>query len=624
LGIAPGQGKFHILIASASSFSSEEEVQEKAIAELDKIAGQSYDTLLEGNFKWWHTFWSRAFVCIQGSDDGAAIVEQNYNYYLYVMAASSRGSCIPKYGGMLWFTNGDMRQWGAQHWWHNASCDYNAIPAANRPELMQPFLSMYSGMYQSCALAARQQWGSKGIFIPETTCFDGLETMPEDIAAEMRELYLVRKPWEERSDRFRHYAEPKIPHNSRWNWKGRGKWIDGHFVWDAWQPCPYGPVTHILSSGAKIAHLYWQLYEHTQDKTYLRNLAYPIVKGVAEFYCNFPNLRLGPDGKYHIHYVNNHEPVWGARDTQEEISAIRGLLPVAIKAAGILEVDSDMRSTWASVLHNIAPLPTNASPDSVRARNAGDPELWISGLPPAFRGDLGALRVVPAVFYDLCCVEAEDEAIRRVAADTFDALYSGGTNAGMQVRELDWDAIAAANLGRSEEMRHLILGQILNPPAEADFCDWAGSGPPAVLPNRMTLREGPGAIGVQRLGRVAQALHAALLQSAPPTPGGDPLLHVFPAWPKDWDAQYTLSARGGFVVTSSWRSQKVEFVELKSLAGRECRLRNPWGNTAVTIYRDGVSGEQLSGSLLRFETHEDETLIVLPQGSSPSEIRQRI
>lgn len=616
LSAAAGRGKFVVLIASASSYNAEEDITAKATAELAKVDRLDFGSLATQNAHWWHSFWSKGFIRLEGSDSAPQTIEKNYTYYLYVMAASSRGAYIPRYGGMLWYTNGDMRQWGAQHWWHNASCDYNALPMANRPELMQPFISMYSGMYERCAIAARQQWGSKGIFIPEVTWFDGLEILPEDIAEEMRELYLVRKPWEERSLRFQSYAETKTPHNSRWNWKGRGKWIDGRFIWDAWQPCPYGPTTHILSSGAKIAHLFWQIYEHTQDGAFLREQAYPIIRGVAEFYANFPNLKLGSDGIYHIHYVNNHEPVWGATDAQEEISAIRGMLPVAIKAAEILRVDADLRRRWTELLEKIAPLPTNNTLRSGPARDREDRERWISGLPPAFRGDLNSPRVVPAAFYDLCCVETEDEAMRKMGHATFEAIFPHGIDSRTPVRELDWDPVAAANLGRSEDVRHLLLGQIQNMPAETDFCDWVGSGAPAVLPNRMTLREGPGALGVQRLGRMAQTLHASLLQSVPPKPGGDPVLHVFPAWPKDWNAQFKLSARGGFVVTASWRNGRVEFIELGSIAGERCHLRNPWGADPVRLRRNGASGERLSGALLHFETHRGEILMLVPSGTT--------
>ncbi len=625
LGVAPGRGKFTILIASSSSFVPQEDVAAKALAELDAAAGHSFDALTASNRTWWQAFWSRAFVRLESpSDSSASEVERNYTYYLYVMAASSRGDYIPRFGGMLWLTNGDMRQWGMQHWWHNASCDYNALPVANRPELMRPVLSMYTAMYEASALAARQQWGSEGIFIPETVCFDGLEKLPDNIAAEMRELYLMSKPWDQRSESFRYYAEPKMPHNSRWNWKDKGEWKEGHFVWRDRGYGPFGPVTHILSSGAKIAHLYWQHYEHTQDELFLRQQAYPMVKGIAEFYRNFPNLRLGPDGKYHLHNVNNHEPVFGARDCQEEIAAMQGMLPLAIRAAEILQVDADLRAKWAEVHQKLAPLPTNALPDSPRVRKPGDPELWIAGLPPVVRGDITVLKMIPALHYDLCSVETEDAAIRSIGTATFEALYSTGVNANTVVSELSTDATAAANLGRGEDMRHLLPNQLFAVRAERAFCDWPGSGPPAILANRMTLREGPGAIGVERLGRMAEAMHASLLQSNPPKPGGDPVVHVFPAWPKDWDAQYTLSARGGFLVTSSWKQQRVEFVELYSRAGRPCQLRNPWGVGSVTLYRNGKLAETMEGTLLRFATQREETLVVVPAGTTPARFKRSV
>ena len=210
------------------------------------------------------------------------------------------GPYPPRYGGMLWYTTGDMREWGSQHWGHNLGCYYQALPAVNRVELMEPLFSMYSGMYESGALAARQQWGSQGVWLPETTCFDGLEPLPEDLAAEMRDLYLVRKPWDQRSERFRRFAATKLKHNSRWNWAGVGHWDQGHWVEPDKGAGPFGHVTHIFSTTAKIAFLYWLRYEYTQDKAWLRNRAYPMLKGTVEFYRHFPNVKKAADGKYHI------------------------------------------------------------------------------------------------------------------------------------------------------------------------------------------------------------------------------------------------------------------------------------------------------------------------------------
>ena len=173
------------------------------------------------------------------------------------MAASSRGKFPPKFNGMLWNTGGDLRTWGAQHWYANLSCYYEALFAANRLELLDPVFDMYSGMYDASATAARQQWGSQGIYIPETSYFNGLEKLPDDIAAEMRDLYLLRKPWEQRSRELHGVRRrPSIRIPAAGTGSAGGELVE--------RPAgrsrsaasgPYGAVNHIFGSTAKIAYL---------------------------------------------------------------------------------------------------------------------------------------------------------------------------------------------------------------------------------------------------------------------------------------------------------------------------------------------------------------------------------
>src|SRR6516165_12261454 len=114
-------------------------------------------------------------------------------------------------------------------------------------------------------------------------------------------------------------------------------------------------------------------------------------------------------------------------------------------------------------------------------------------------------------------------------------------------------AIAGAQLRRVDAVRYMIPAQIEARVPERGTAYKGG----AVLANRMTLREGPQALDAERLGRAAEALHLALLQSNPPAPGEDPVLHVFPAWPKDWNARFRLLARGAFLVSSAIEDGKV-------------------------------------------------------------------
>ena len=97
-------------------------------------------------------------------------------------------------------------------------------------------------------------------------------------------------------------------------------------------------------------------------------------------------------------------------------------------------------------------------------------------------------------------------------------------------------------------------------------------------------------------------------------PGGEPIIRVFPAWPKEWDADFTLLARGAFLVSASIEKGDVTAVEIESKAGGECRLRNPWGADAkVTVYRNGERRETIEGSLLRIPTTRGEVVTVVPE-----------
>jgi hypothetical protein len=487
---------------------------------------------------------------------------------------------------------------------------------------MDPVFNMYSGMYEASAVAARQQWGSQGIYIAETSYFNGLEKLPDSIATEMRELYLLRKPWDQRSERFREFAAQKHPHSSRWNWNLSSGFENGRWVTKERGFGAYGAVNHILASTAKICYYYWRRYEFTQDRDWLRNRAYPMLKGAVEFYRNYPNVRKGADGKYHIHHVNSNESVYGARDTDEDISAMRGVTAALLRASGILGIDADMQPVWREFLDNLAPIPTSDDPEAMKPADYKGPRVFVRGLKPAIKegGFLPDSNSLPMWLFDFCNVEARDRRLLETAHATFSAAFRNGITAQTPVSVLSKLAIAAASLGRADAVRVLIPNQIKALAPERAAAYKGG----AVLANRMTLREGPQALDAQRLGRASEALHLALLQSNPPAPGEDPILHVFPAWPKEWNAQFSLGARGGFLVTASIEGGHVEFVALESKAGSDCQFRNPWGEGAMDLYRDGVKAETLQGPLPVIPTRAGERMVIVPSGTVPERFKRSL
>ncbi|MFZ4780491.1 MAG: sensor histidine kinase, partial [Terrimicrobiaceae bacterium] len=63
------------------------------------------------------------------------------------------------------------------------------------------------------------------------------------------------------------------------------------------------------------------------------------LRDTSEFYRSL--VKQGPDGRYHLSGTNVHEDFWGVQDSIMDLAAIRGTVPLAIRAAEILEQDDD-------------------------------------------------------------------------------------------------------------------------------------------------------------------------------------------------------------------------------------------------------------------------------------------
>jgi hypothetical protein len=271
-----------------------------------------------------------------------------------------------------------------------------------------------------------------------------------------------------------------------------------------------------------------------------------MLKAAAEFYRNFPNLTKEKDGKVHIHHVNSNEGVWGARDTDEDLSALRGLLPAVIQASEILQVDEALRAKWRDLLDNLTSFATSDDPDAIKPADYTGPRVWVRGRKPVVggtgRGMLPDGNSLPQWFFDLCNPDSPD-------LDIANATLTPMLNRDPWL--LSKVPMAAATLGRSEAIRYLLPNQLRNS---------------KTMPNRMSLREGVQATDAEAPGRAAEALHLSLLQSKP-------IIQLFPAWPKDWDAEFVLLARGNFLIHASIQAGKVTKVEIESKSGADCAIR---------------------------------------------------
>ncbi|MGA2248664.1 MAG: glycoside hydrolase N-terminal domain-containing protein [Verrucomicrobiota bacterium] len=568
----PRLGKLLILTAAAVSYDRNENVGDLALKQLAAAQGKSFDDLLQDNRKWWGNFWAEGFIHLHSADGVADNVEKYYTYYLYLMGSCSRATYMPRFCGVLWGTDGDLRMWGSMYWWHNQGCLFDGFTPANRPELMTCVFNTYSRCLGTYARAAQQQWGSQGVWIPETTWFNGLEDLPDNIAAEMRDLYLARKPWSERSKEFDAYALDKNGLNSRWNYRYTDD-QQGPFAW----------TSHVLSTTAKIANVYWLHYAYWPDQEWLRTTGYPLIRGIAEFYRNFPNLYKAADGKYHIRYVNNlEERPWGSSDTPEELLAMRVMFPIAIRASEILNVDAYLRPQWKEISDNLLPVP------------------------PAPQ---------PGEYYDICTPVSDDTALFNSLKASYTGPGSRRGGDGGSLGILSREPVIAANLGLGEFIKTVVPGQMHSNPETNVAAGSSRNG--GQLRNRMMMGEGAGAIEFEQLGNASHGLQNALLQSVPPSAEKEPVNTVFPAWPKGWDAQFTLAARGAFLISASVQNDQVEFVEILSEKGGPCILQNPWPDGDAIVYRNGRAAEGVAGKMLKLATTAGERLALVPKGKVP-------
>lgn len=582
--VLPGaRGKRTILIGSAATWNTKADPAADAMSLVEKAESRPVATLRQAHQQWWRDFWSRTFVNMS-SDDGQAQRAQRWrDLHLYHMASSSRGELPPKWNGSLFGTTGDQREWGSQYWVWTTEMLYFPLLAADAIDLTEPFFNMYVRQLPHCEKAAKQRWGASGVYFPETTAFDGPAVLPDDVAGEFRDVLLGRKPHTSMSPRAKALCQFDFHLNVVTEpQKGRFTWI-----------------SHVASSGSELAIHAWWRYRHTGDRKWLRTHAYPLLRGTVEFYRSL--VQKEADGHYHLNGTNAHEDFWGVKDSIMDLAAIRGTVPLAIRASEILDTDAELRVQWKELLAKLAPYPMGSDPraKSLTGGALAD-DLWAAGYLGEVNGqnnpeDVWLNPVFPFEDWTLeTRVDATDAIVRKLldlAPRHKSVLKGATTNTAIRT------PIAAVRAGRSHE-------------TAAIFERYPSAFAP--LPNGMSLFEGPTAASVEHLGLLTVTLQDALLQSVSPRPGEPEVIRVFPAWPKSWNASFRLLARGGFLVSSKIDNGTVAFIEVESRLGEECRLRNPWVGPCI-VAEIGGSEREFKGQLLKFDTASGKRYRIRPK-----------
>jgi alpha-L-fucosidase 2 len=133
-------------------------------------------------------------------------------------------------------------------------------------------------------------------------------------------------------------------------------WVLHHNT-DIWRGT--APINHSnhgiwVTGGAWLSRHFWEHYLFSQDKDFLKNCAYPIMKGAAEFFTQF--LIKDPKTGYLISTPSNSPENGGlvAGPTMDH-QIIRALFRSCIDASEILGTDQDFARKLKDMLPKIAP-----------------------------------------------------------------------------------------------------------------------------------------------------------------------------------------------------------------------------------------------------------------------------
>lgn len=589
LRLAPEKGTFHVYISSATTMDRNEDIVAKAAKLANDAAREGYDALLLPHLDWWHHFWEKSYVSIWGTPE-AEEASVHYTYFFYIMACCSRNEkYAPNFGGMNLSPRGDHRHWGAMQWWNNLNLYYNAILPSGHRELIEPYFNMYFNMYEASETAARQVWGAEGIYIGETTYVWGPEKLPDSIADELRELMLMRKPWSERSEAFEKFARRKNAFEPRWNWligkNTDSRWVNGELEYEDTECGPISHISHIFGSMANLAYQYWLCYEYTGDEDFLREKAYPMLRGIAEFFRTYPNTVKEDDGLYHVLYTNHNECFWGGKDTLDTMTGMHGILRTVIHAARLLDVDQDKLPLWEELLEHLAPLPTSKDTVCPVEMPEDGSEIFVGARGHAFYRENVTASPDPCLRFDFCNLQTAkaDPHMYEVGKNTvemFKRHYEKGDH------DFGWEMSGFprifAAMGEGDILCDNIIKQIRAEMAASEHCFFVENGSQNVYRNRLTAREGINAMSAQRLGNVAAGIQMGLMQSSGGAPTLPPVIRVFPAWKQSWNAEFELYAKGGLLVHARCVNGYVEFVKVTASRDAHLALINPWKNGACS------------------------------------------
>lgn len=318
----------------------------------------------------------------------------------------------------------------------------------------------------------------------------------------------------------------------------------------------------------------WDHYEFSGDEGFLRDVAYPVMKGSAEFVAEF--LIPSPEGW--LVTAPSHSPENSFIDPRTgkpesltyaatvDVEIVRALFENCVRAAGILGVDAEFAAGLKELAKRLPPL---------RLGKFGNIQEWIKDFDEAEPGHRHMSHLL--ALYPLAQVTPETPELFEAAGRTIARrLAHGGGQTGWSRA---WIISFYARLLDGESAYQNLLTLL----RKSTLNNLFDTHPPFQIDGNFG-----GTAGIAEM----------LIQSH------RGFIHFLPALPKAWSNGRArgLCARGGFELDMTWRRGEVIAVRIFSKAGGTLRVSNPF------IGREfEATGSDVGAEALRKETIELET-----------------
>ncbi|HGE70026.1 TPA: hypothetical protein ENX78_04265 [Candidatus Poribacteria bacterium] len=352
-----------------------------------------------------------------------------------------------------------------------------------------------------------------------------------------------------------------------------------------------GSIDH--GSTSWVAQLMWLYYKYSMDDEFLRDVAYPFMKGAMRVYEEMledKDSELSLPVSVSPEYGGSSMNAWG-KNASFQLSLIHFLCRALCEASEILEINEGIEK-WEDIDHRLPDFST------INNRIA----LWEGqDLAVSHRHHSHLAGIYP---FDTLEYEKGGKHYQTVQNTIAHWIHKGmGEWSGWC---MPWASIIHSRLGNGEA-------------AEAILELW----------KRFFTNEGNGTlhdvrypgISIMGMGRTGGEIMQIEAGMAAITAVQEMLLHtakgimkVFPAIPDHWRnaSFYGMRAEGAFLVSAKYKDGQITKVEVFSEKGSVLRLYNNIAK-AVLVKRDYLGTEEImSDDIIDIPTHVGETIILTP------------